>query len=245
MKFPKQLDPHPLRDTYVQIRYSTLNNISFELLKGVFFQKLRGRYKFQNDWDDRFDQLNLPSILSFAPDYSRLRFSTTEPNPKTVQFGSGFILFNAGKAYDGWDTYLDFIREVLQVVLTLEEVESFDWAGLRYISEFPETSILDKLQEEFCYFSDDFKYKNTTFRTEYSEDKKHVVLNLANNLVPTETAAAKFYSLTDIDVSMGFVPTRSLVEVVETLRELHALEKEIFFGRLLKPSFIDTLNPEY
>ena len=203
MKFPKRLDPHPLRDTYVQIRYTAVEEMSFELLKGLLYQKFNSKYTFENTWDDRTLRINSPVQISFGTDYSRLKFRAGDHRAKTVQLDADHLLFNAGRKYEGWDNYRIFIKEVLELMLSIDEITHFSWVGLRYVSEFKGINILDKLRDDFCFFSSDSKYKNTTFRTEYELDGTRVVLNLASNLSYSEAApeSGSKYSLTDIDVS--------------------------------------------
>lgn len=161
----------------------------------------------------------------------------------------GSLIFNCLDTYPGWGVYFGQIKHLVNLLLEHQVVTSFHRIGFRYISEFPNTDILENTNFAVNLSNLDEPITSGSFRVEWMEEPYRIIINLATKL-PIEPLVvrleekAKFTSLIDIDVIHQKINESNPEQLFLKIDEVHQKEKEQFF-KLLKPEFLETLNPEY
>jgi uncharacterized protein (TIGR04255 family) len=91
-----------------------------------------------------------------------------------------------------------------------------------------------------CIGKDDILYKNTIVRTEIEQGEFSSTLQVANNAIIN----GKLGSIIDIDTFVTKNLDTFFSKKTELINAGHLKEKELFYS-LLKPEFLNTLNPTY
>lgn len=230
---PKKITPERLRDTVIELRHDS--DIPFEYLLGLVYDTVKDILAPVN---------NLGSNeLTFNP------FSSIIINPRKdlfqnevirLQVMEGRLIFNSNGVYQGWDKFLEHIQKTLEQLASKALIKNFNRIGLRYISDFSGLQIFEHLIWKFEYPWGQSAHQNTSFRTEWIDNNDTVIVNLVNSAL----SEGEIFSIMDIDVNHQLQEPISLVGTLETIERLHRKEKEVFFG-LMRPEFIESLNPSY
>jgi uncharacterized protein (TIGR04255 family) len=237
MKHPVKISPDHLKETIVEIRYTS--KVPFEVAIGLFFSKL----------DDSYTYSGLGSKL--PSDMENINKITFRLEPGCI-FYNDFIrveclknkfIFNAtnisedGPDYPGWSIYSQEITKILSNFESADVIQTYKWVGLRYISEYPDMNLQD-----ISYFSqsttvpDGLRPTNFQSRQEYLKGNCRIILGLNQS----ETNG-KVVSLIDIDVIKDLINTKSLADLIDILNTNHDLQKDVFFT-LLNKTYFSTLK---
>ncbi|HYM95465.1 MAG TPA: TIGR04255 family protein, partial [Chitinophagaceae bacterium] len=126
---------------------------------------------------------------------------------------------------------------------------NFNRIGIRYISEFANIDILEKIKFNATLPSVKGRVVNSTYRFVFDEDKIFKNIQIASklpvNAILQETKEqVNFVSLLDVDIVRKGLNIRGNDELWYEIDSLHTLEKTTFF-ELLTDEFLQSLNPEY
>ena len=248
MKLPKKITPDRIRDSIVQVFIKT--EIPFEPLVGYLFGTLSEMgFAYSNE-------------LLKQPQKKTV---TTQPNeivvnllPQHLYFNeeikiqlhqSGSLIFNSVNKYIGWSKFASYIQSTLTKLVEQNVIQGYSRVGIRYISEFPNIDLLDKLNFSFNLQGLNQSLQNGSFRFEWNDSPHKIVVNLGMKLpigVSTTVEGEKidFISLIDIDVINMEVSITKNEELFAAIEAAHLKQKEIFFG-LLREDFLESLNPDY
>jgi len=236
MLLPKKIDDG-LKDAIVSLKF--ISNLPKGTELGVFYLKFK----------DFLKPIKIPNP-TFVPGSNLViekqsnNFLSQDENFR-IEFNSGEIIFNIQKVYKGWEEFFGFIRIVVIRLFDEDIITGVYRIGLRYISQFENISIFDKVNAKISLDLVEGDVRGQS-RFELSKDDFFIILSMSNKqVVPKEYSKAEFISIIDIDVIKDFSTIELSQSIVfEKITEAHTLEKEIFFG-LLKNDFLKTLNPEY
>jgi uncharacterized protein (TIGR04255 family) len=196
----------------------------------------------QND----FQKVETLPILQL-PDVVR----TSDPNLKyrpyykisnenfVIQIGPDVISISSFPKYLGWELFSKIIFDVLSKIESVGIINVIERIGIRYINFF-ETNIFEKVNLKVCIGKDDILYKNTIVRTEIEQGEFSSTLQVANNAIIN----GKLGSIIDIDTFVTKNLDTFFSKKTELINAGHLKEKELFYS-LLKPEFLNTLNPTY
>ena len=244
MNLPKKIHPDNLVETIVEIRMRPV--CAPELWAGMVSSHLLSiGYKF----------LPIPQVsVSFSPEgKSDAKFQKTFPDCSGV-FVKENIRFmmqrncltfncNLGK-YVGWDIYSVEIEQVMKAVQGSGITKVFNRTELRYISEYIDIPILDKIKGIIDVGEAGLGLNRQELKLSKIEENVKVFVSLTN-LNKRKTPKGEYKSsLFDVNVYENFVESESISVVINSLNKVHQIEKETFFG-LLKDDFVKLLNPEY
>jgi uncharacterized protein (TIGR04255 family) len=234
MKLPKKIDPCPIVDTLLEVRFTSKTNANavFGLIFNVFQKDFQ---KFES-----LPILQLPDIVRASdPNLKYKPYYSISNEQLVIQIGPDVISISSFPKYLGWDSFSNFIFEALSRIDSVGIINEIERIGIRYINFF-ETNIFEKVNLKVCIGTDDILYKNTIIRTEIEQGEFSSTLQVANNAI----IEGKLGSIIDIDT---FV-TKNLDDFFSKKKELinvgHLKEKELFYS-LLKPEFLNSLNPTY
>lgn len=234
MNLPKNINPCPIVDALLEVRFTS--NINANAVFGLIYSVL------QKD----FQKVETLPILQL-PDTVR----TSDPNLKykpyykisnenlVIQIGPDVISISSFPEYLGWKLFSTIIFDVLTKIENVGIINVIERVGIRYINFF-ETNIFEKVNLKVCIGTDDILYKNTIIRTEIEQEEFSSTLQVANNVIIN----GKLGSIIDIDTFATKNLDNFFSRKTEHLNAGHLKEKELFYS-LLKPEFLNTLNPTY
>ena len=250
MKIPKKINPDRIKDSIIEIRYTS--KLPFEILLGIFFGAL----------DDSFTYSGNPLIEQQIPTSFRVGELPEEVklslgnqhlfyNDKIkIQFQPKSIIFNCLHEYILWDNYKGQIENVLSQLHSTNLIDQYNRIGVRYISQYPDYDLQDIIKFSFTFGMPNIQSDTYRFRSEFMWDSLRVILNLSNKSPVLTQEDVNFppsivkVSLIDIDVILdGFIESQ-LDKLIEKLVQTQLKEKEVFFN-LLKESYLESLKPEY
>jgi uncharacterized protein (TIGR04255 family) len=234
MRLPKKINPCPIIDALIEIRFST--NINSDAVFGLIYNALHSDFEKV----DKLPIMQLPDQvrnadpnLKFKPHY---RFSNENI---VLQVGPNVISISSFPQYTGWSSFSSKIYEILEKVQNIGIIDSIIRIGIRYINFF-EQNIFDNINLKVTLSEDTIDYKNTVIRTEINQDTYKSTLQVANNANHNN----KNGSVIDIDTFMDKNIDDFFNRKKDIIDNGHEKEKELFFS-LLKEEFLKTLNPEY
>ena len=249
MKIPKQISPDRIKDSIVEIRYSS--KLPFEVAIGLFYKSLDDSYTYTNRpiGKQQIPTLfpsNLPQELTLSFGNQSLFFN----DKIKIQLQPNSIVFNCLNDYVGWDNYKIEIEKVLVQLASVNVIDSFSRIGVRYISEYQNINLKDCVKFSFTFGMPDIQSDTYSFHSEFMFSNLKVLLNLNHKLpvVKSKNSTTQLsivqLSVIDIDVIMENVNETDIEKFIKQIEVVHQKEKEVFFS-LLKDDFLKTLNPVY
>lgn len=250
MRLPKKITPDRIRESIVQV--FCVSEIPFEPMVGYLYGIL-GEMGFQ--YTNRplrqqkgvsgtnQQEINLGELI-IVPQHFFF-----DEKVKIQWHQNGSLIFNCINEYIGWTEYFLFIKKVINRLTEQKIILGFGRIGIRYISEFPNIDIFDKLNLSFKMSGLNNAISNGNFRIEWQDSYHQIIANIGSKLpissiIETSEGKAEYVSLIDLDIivqKLEIVKNESLFELLD---DIHTKQKEIFFG-LLQDDFLATLNPEY
>lgn len=234
---PKHISPDGLKDSIVVINfYTDYNRTKIESIVHEALEQSRPD-SFTKIPLGRNEMLQLANSHKDVPEY----FFSDGFYKIIVE--SNKISFNILEKYTGWGNYCRFIYHVLFNIFPYIIMEG---ASLRYISIMPNQSIIENL--DGCIALNQMKiFKGSTFNfnCNVSDEKNGISAIAIVRLTEQGMINGIYTSIRDIEVkydSLGQKFPQDKFEVV--LNTLHNMEKDIFF-KLLKRTYVDSLNPEW
>jgi uncharacterized protein (TIGR04255 family) len=238
-RLPTKINPRPIFETFVELRFRA--NVPELTLAGLLFAQIRDRYPGQE---------NLPTAQ--IPEEAR----KADPNliylPTTRFLSNEFILqlgprvvglaIPTGK-YPGWvrlRTEIEFLFTCLEKAKFIQQSERL---GLRYVDFFG-FDLYPHLDLQLLLGNRPFTPSELLISTLVTRNMAIARLTISNNATATINNQLQPGSVLDIDVWFGPKDFDLLSDAMSRLDDAHSLQKDIFFG-LLKPDFLQTLNPAY
>jgi uncharacterized protein (TIGR04255 family) len=236
MNIPEKIEPERLKDTLIEIRYKS--EVPFEYRLGLCHSVLmKLNLNPSKPFNAHTIELDPSNLLMFDTPKNIFENETLR-----LKVSDDRLVFNSNGVYQGWSEFSRSVQHILAKLMEESLLGKFYWIGLRYVSEFENIQIFDKLIWDFQYIWQDKKNINTIFRTEWMEEQDRIIVNLLDNAQREND----YYSIMDIDVNCVLNESEiyPLESVFEHLNRLHTKEKSVFFG-LMKPDFLASLNPSY
>jgi uncharacterized protein (TIGR04255 family) len=234
MNLPKNINPCPIVDALLEVRFTS--NINANAVFGLIYSVL------QKDFQkvETLPILQLPDIVRASdPNLKYKPYYKISNENFVIQIGPDVISISSFPKYLGWESFSKIIFDALTKIESVGIINVIERIGIRYINFF-ETNVFEKVNLKVCIGTDDILYKNTIIRTEIEQGEFNSTLQVANNAIIND----KLGSIIDID---SFV-TKNLDAFFSRKTELinagHLKEKELFYS-LLKPEFLNSLNPTY
>lgn len=240
MKIPKKINPDNLKDSIVQIVFNT--GIAPELFLGTFNNILSDIFKFSVGFPKQKELKvteNNEIILEGG------FFLDTNESIK-VNVSSNVIVFNSYKNYIGWDHYFPIIKTTIEKLFATNLIKEIKRIGIRYISQFDNTSLIDNLNMNLSIDIPNKNLEATQIRTEFTEGEFRIILTLINKIKQLQGDTKKDLNTSIIDIDVIQLPANlnNSKTTLEAIENGHQKQKAVFFS-LLKPTFLETLNPEY
>jgi uncharacterized protein (TIGR04255 family) len=239
-RLPARISPAPIVEAIFELRYTP--TVAPEDILAAVSETL-----------GRFYSSLTPLPLSQLPEAIRtqdpnLAFQAThqlQQGHHLLKLGPRTITFNSVKQYDGWPEWSAFINLVMENLEDTRVIGQVERLGLRYVNLFRHP-ILDRLQVDFEIHGNDVSGLCSQYRAEIPDSGVLKVLQLSNNVPVRIDQDTITGSILDIDclqvVNLDGAPFYPAVATYAD--HLHLKAKELFFS-LLKPEFLEALDPEY
>lgn len=246
MKLPVKIHPDRIRDSIVQVFFTS--KIPFEPSIGYFYSILIEKgFRYSNQ-PFPFPQNNLMQANELLVNLGAQYFFFNDE--VKIQFQNNkSVVFNCTNSYIGWAKYIKIISDTLASFQQANIIENYIRIGIRYISEFPDTDILEKINFKFDLKCCGNPLDTGLFRMEWTEQPYSIKLNLVSKaqilpLAVPNAETSKFISLIDVDIIQQGFQISSTSEFIDIVNKTHQKQKIVFFT-LLNEDFLTTLNPVY
>lgn len=139
--------------------------------------------------------------------------------------------------------FLPFLQYIIRQLEKSGIVKNFIRIGIRYIDFFA-TDIFEKITLSIKLNDKPLVAKQTTISTIFEHDELITRVNIQNNTVIIRNNKQSHGSIIDTDTFFEPKHNSSFEELIEMIDKQHDVSLNVFFD-LLKPDFLETLNPEY
>jgi uncharacterized protein (TIGR04255 family) len=242
MKIPKRINPCPIIDSVVELRFES--EFPTDAIFGVIFAAVKNDYgKFQ-----KLPVSDVPEVirnqdlnLKYAP-----YFQAGDSN-FVLRIGPRVIALSNIEEYVGWEKFFLKLKDILEKLRSTGAVNKFLRLGIRYIDFFEKMDVFENVNLAISEIEIDNKplaAKQKIFRAVVKNDKFLTNIQLINNTSISIKKNTKNGSLIDSDTFFESSAGFGFAGIYDLINECHVKEHEIFFS-LLKKVFLETLNPEY
>lgn len=238
MKLPKKINPCPIVESIVEIRFQP--SVPPDAVFGLIFKEVKNLFK---------DVRKLPILDIPEPIRRHDKNLINRPHHKLknenydLNIGPRIISLIKKEPYVGWDNFSRDIINLLNQVSDVGVIESIDRLGIRYRNFF-DLDIFNRVNLKLLLGEKNFIKEDTYIKNTFEESGIKIVLQLGNKVNYNKDGNKKTGSLLDVDVSKTNLNISFLSNPTNILNEMHDKEKEVFFN-ILQDKFINQLNPEY
>jgi uncharacterized protein (TIGR04255 family) len=239
---PIKITPCPIIDVVSEIRYK--DDIASEIFAGMIFQALE-----KEGYNCIFQRLPINDTpIAIRMSNLHLKYQAhyvIDIGEVTIRISLSSVSIAIKGTYLGWNAYYAHVKKFMQIIQNLNLISAPERLGLRY-SSFFEQDIFDKIEISVKIAKEDLTNAKNYIRTEWSNLETDYTLQLSNHVLLNEdNKTNKPGSLIDIDVStISKDKMYKMEDCKKLLIKFHNDEKQIFF-KMLKPEFLQSLNPEY
>jgi len=237
MTLPIEISPNPLIRSTVEIRFSA--KIERTKLFSAVYPSFASTFPIFEENKIPKEIRNLRSELKFSPDY------ILKNDDFTLSFGANSISFENASEYKFWRVYFPFIKHQLEIFFSLNIIDRINRIGVRYASIFGDGKKIDDiLQLSTALNIDGYNQTFVSMNNIYKKGNYNFRVQLADNAQLIKNNKPLSGAYIDIDGSYKgeLQPDTNIFNLID---EIHTEGKNLFFLKLLKPSFLATLNPKY
>ena len=149
MKIPRKITPDNIKDSVVQIVFNPA--CPPELVIGRFENHLQNLLEFKGGTPPAKQVFRLPdgnelNFGQFQAGVFQGGFFLDKNESVKVTVSANTLVFNTFKSYPGWEVILSVIKETVRTMFEKGITESIQRIGVRYISQFDDVAIFEKLK---------------------------------------------------------------------------------------------------
>ncbi len=238
-KLPKRISPCPIVEAIVEIRFTS--EVLPDAIFGIIYQDFRNEFPGPVE---KLPILQLPeAIRSNDPNLIYQPYYKLSSGDLILQVGPRVASLSNVRNYMGWEIFSQKIKEAFLKFEKLKIIRNVERSGVRYINFF-KLDIFDNINLQVILNGSPLKALQTTLKAEIGDGKFINRLQIVNNAQASIENEIIKGSVIDIDTFSEGISGSFFGEMEFLLEEGHNIEKKLFFV-LLKPEFLNTLNPEY
>jgi len=236
MKLPIEISPNPLVTSAVELRFAS-QMPSNSLFPAVYKAFLEDLPNFELSSLPPEIKVNNP-LLKYAPDYI-----LSNENYK-LSFSNSVLAFEHVSEYQFWKNYFPFVSKSFQTFFKIVETEFIERVGVRYASVLDKTDnasqvLISVPSLGLANYEQKFEHHRTTIKL----DNISILLQIFDNAKAVKKDQSISGVYIDIDASFN-EKIKPNGDVLKMIDRLHDEQKKLFFS-LLRPEYLDTLNPKY
>lgn len=237
MKLPVAISPNPLVTSTIEIRF--FSDVESDKVLTTFFPIFSKELPILKEGKipKELRNHNIKELM-YAADFS---LSNDE---YSISFSNKAVSFEVVGEYKYWNNYSKFIREQIDKLIRANIIKDIQRIGVRYASVFAEKKIANILQHFPSLNMNGYDETIAVFRTNLLQNDNQLHLQIANNARVNKGNKSFSGTVIDIDSFSSAPISPDLESVFNKVDELHLSGKELFF-KLLRPDFLQTLNPKY
>lgn len=239
MARPTKITPDPIIDAVVEFRFES--DIPPDAVLGMLFSVVRNEFS-------NFQKLPVAEIpeeirrndpqLKFAPCYQSIS------KGYRLNVGPSVISLGIPGDYVGWkENFYPFLKNIIKQLEKSGIVKKITRIGIRYI-DFFELDIFEKITLSIKLNEKPLASKQTTISTIFEHDNLITRVNIQNNTLIVRDNKQNIGSIIDTDTFFETKDSISFEALIKLVDKQHDVSLSVFFD-LLKPDFLETLNPEY
>jgi len=231
MKKPKSIEPCPIIDAVIEIRFTP--NIDQNAVFGLLYNEVK------EDFPGKVEPQTITTIEPGKNELQSTQIYKIANERYVIQIGHNVLSISSFPKYTGWTEFYETAIKYLKKIEGVGIIAEVNRLGMRYINFF-ENDIFKNLKINTTIDNQEIDYKNTQIKTEISHENFKSTLLIANNIEAKNNTG----SIVDIDTFRSENLKDFFSNKSEILQEIHNNEKDLFFS-LLKDEFIESLNPKY
>ena len=238
-QLPVSIEKCPIIDALIELRFEAKVNPSavFGMIYSVLMEKYPGNIV-------NLPILQLPEAvrnsdpaLKYKPLYRIINKEVL------IQIGPDVISISSVIPYIGWDRFKGHVVEIVNLVSNSNIINRVLRLGHRYINFF-ESNILEQITMSFK-MTEGYCPQNVQITTQVKDCDFDNTIQFSNSaMLNVNMPGQKNGSIIDIDTFREYSDNFFLGNIVSEIENAHKTEKTLFFS-LLKPDFIESLNPHY
>ena len=239
IQLPVSIEKCPIIDALIELRFEAKVNPSavFGMIYSVLMEKYPGNI------------VNLPILQ--LPEAVRNSDPTLKYKPLyrivnkevLIQIGPDVMSISSVIPYIGWERFKGHVVEFVHLISNSNIINRVSRLGHRYINFF-ESNILDQITMSFK-MTEGYHSQNVQITTQVKDCDFDNTIQFSNSaMLNVNMPGQKNGSIIDIDTFREYSNNYFLENIVSEIENAHITEKTLFFS-LLKPDFIESLNPHY
>lgn len=237
---PSRIEKCPLIDALIEFRFEAA--IAKSAVFGVIYNLIRNDY--------RGNVINLPilqipeQIREVDPNFKFKPLYRIEGDKFIIQIGYDVLSISSKMPYVGWPEFSQHSLSLINKIIQEGIIKRVSRLGHRYINFF-RGDITNSLTMSFS-MTEKYVSENLLIRTDVRDGNFMNTLQFANNANyrPNPNTSEIVGSLIDIDTSREYSDNFFIENREQEINMAHECEKKLFFS-LLKPTFLETLNPTF
>ena len=237
---PSRIEKCPLIDALIEFRFEAA--IAKSAVFGVIYNLIR------NDYSGNV--INLPilqipeQIREVDPNLKFKPLYRIEGDKFIIQIGYDVLSISSKMPYVGWPEFSQHSLSLINKIIQEGIIKRVSRLGHRYINFF-RGDITNSLTMSFS-MTEKYVSENLLIRTDVRDGNFMNTLQFANNANyrPNPNTSEIVGSLIDIDTSREYSDNFFIENREQEINMAHECEKKLFFS-LLKPTFLETLNPTF
>ena len=239
MKIPIKIDPCPILEAIVEIRFDC--NFPDEAVFGIIYSA------FQKEFGDveKLPILQLPdAIRSVDPNLKNKPHYKLSNENYIVQIGPKVFSIANIKEYVGWKVFSKQIIKTFKSLYELGIITNTYRFGLRYINVFDSLNIYKNSKLVVSLNKQNLSDHEINLTSNMKTGKFISRLLMANQTKVEMKAQGKIVKGSIVDIDVYLEDNIPFDNFEDLLYEAHEEEKKLFFS-LLNNDYLASLNPEY
>ena len=236
MRLPVKIDPCPIIEAIIEIRFDTSRpeDAVFALIYNVVQEKY-----------PHIEKLPLHQIPEDVrkenPDLVNKPVFRLSSDSHLLHVGRQVVSVVVQEPYLGWKDFSSEAMRVFKEISELGIIDSVSRLGIRYRNFFS-FDIFPMINLNIALNDEPFNTDGIALRALVPSELFQSTLQINNTT--TLVKRPETGSIIDIDTFSTDVSNKFFERAEELITKGHQVEKELFFN-LLKPEFLETLNPEW
>lgn len=238
MKLPSRLDPCPIIEALVEIRFET--NFPHDAVFGLLYNSIKDKYSVVSKLPvaDIPEQIrNSDMSLQFSPHYK------LQSDKYICQVGPKVLTVNCLEPYSGWDEYFEEIKYIISKFKMTGVPSKVTRLGVRYINFFM-ANIFEHINIKIVFEGARIGEGESILKFDFHSGEFISTLHVASGVRRIKQHITLVGSIVDIDTHAEFPEMVFDEQLFSLIDSGHQIGKDLFF-RLVTDELVGLYNPVY